>query len=76
MITMFGYSLSDLLTGAVLVEIICSWPGLGRLMWEAVTSQDLFVIMASLLMGGMLLIIGNLIADVLLAISDPRIRYS
>jgi peptide/nickel transport system permease protein len=76
MITIFGYSLSDLLTGAALTEIICSWPGLGRLMLEAVMSQDIFVIMADLLMGGLLLIIGNLIADVLLAVSDPRIRYS
>ena len=76
MITIFGYSLPDLLSGAALTEIICSWPGLGRLMLEAVLTQDIFVIMADLLMGGLLLILGNLVADVLLAISDPRIRYS
>jgi len=58
-----------------LVEIILSWPGLGRLMLEAVMSQDLYVVMASLLVGGFLLILGNLIADILLAFADPRIRY-
>ncbi|MCX7918291.1 MAG: ABC transporter permease [bacterium] len=76
MITLFGYSLPGLLSGAAITEIIIAWPGLGRLMLEAIMSQDLFVIMADLLMGGFLLIIGNLIADVMLALSDPRIRYS
>jgi len=58
-----------------LVEIILSWPGLGRLMLEAVMTQDLYLVMASLLVGGILLILGNLIADILLALADPRIRY-
>jgi len=75
LITIFGYELSGLLSGVALVEIILSWPGLGRLMLEAVMSQDLYVVMASLLVGGFLLILGNLIADILLAFADPRIRY-
>jgi peptide/nickel transport system permease protein len=75
MITIFGYSLSGLLSGAALTEIITGWPGLGTIMLQAVRSQDLFLVMGSMLMGGVLLIGGNLIADILLAWSDPRIQY-
>lgn len=75
MITIFGYSLSGLLSGAALTEIIIGWPGLGTLMLQAVRSQDLFLVMGSMLMGGVMLIGGNLVADILLAWSDPRIQY-
>jgi peptide/nickel transport system permease protein len=75
LITLFGYSLSDLLSGAALTEIICGWPGLGQVMLQAVRSQDLFLVMGSMLMGGVMLILGNLVADVLLAWADPRIQY-
>lgn len=75
MITILGGSLSGLLSGAALTEIICSWPGLGALMLEAVTTQDLFLFAGDLLMGGFLLIIGYLISDILLAWVDPRIQY-
>jgi peptide/nickel transport system permease protein len=75
MITIFGYQLSDLLSGAALTEIITRWPGLGRLILEAFRAQDLYVVMASLLTGSLMLVLGNLIADILLAIADPRIRY-
>ena len=75
MVTLFGFQLSSLLSGAALVEIICSYPGLGTVMLEAVRSQDLFLVMGSAMMGGVLLILGNLFADVLLAVVDPRISY-
>ncbi len=74
MITIFGYELSSILSGAALVEIITNWPGMGRLILDAVLSQDLYLVMASLLIGGFLLVAGNLIADILLVIADPRIR--
>ncbi|MDD3726431.1 MAG: ABC transporter permease [Candidatus Ratteibacteria bacterium] len=74
MITIFGYTLSSVLSGAALVEIITNWPGMGRLMLEAVLSQDLYLVMASLLIGGLLLILGNLVADILIALADPRVR--
>jgi len=74
MITIFGFELSAILSGAALTEIITSWPGLGTIMLSAVRSQDLFLVMGSALMGGILLIVGNLIADILLAWSDPRIQ--
>jgi peptide/nickel transport system permease protein len=75
MVTIFGYHLSDLLSGEALVEIICNWPGLGTVMLTAVRAQDLYLVMASMLMGGVLLLAGNLLADILLAYFDPRIRY-
>jgi len=75
LITMFGYALSALLGGAVLTETVFGWPGMGRLVIEALTSQDLFLVMASLLLASLMLVIGNLSADLLLAWVDPRIRY-
>jgi peptide/nickel transport system permease protein len=75
MVTIFGGTLPALLSGAALTEIICSWPGLGSLMLEAVMKQDLFLFAGNLLMAGFLLIIGYLAADILLAWVDPRIQY-
>ncbi|MCS7180893.1 MAG: ABC transporter permease [bacterium] len=75
MITIFGYELSGILSGAGLVEIITGWPGMGRLVLEGVLSFDLYLVMASLLIGGILLILGNLFADILLALVDPRVRF-
>ena len=72
--TLFGFEFSTILSGAALTEIICSWPGLGSLMLEAVRSQDLFLVMGSMLMGGVLLLAGNLVADCMLAWVDPRIK--
>jgi peptide/nickel transport system permease protein len=74
LITLFGFELAGLLSGAALVENVMSWPGLGRLLLGAVLSQDLFVAMGSFAMGALLLIVGNLVADILLAVTDPRIR--
>jgi len=75
MITIFGYQFSALLSGAALVEIILGWPGLGTVMLDAVRSQDLYLVMGAMLMGGSLLIVGNLVADIMLGFFDPRIRY-
>ncbi len=76
MVTIFGGSLASLLSGAALTEIITSWPGLGKLMLEAVTSQDLYLFAGDLLMISFLLILGYLIADIILAWVDPRIQYA
>lgn len=75
MITIFGYQLATLLSGAALVEIIIGWPGLGVIFLEAIRAQDLYLVMAAVLMAAVMLIIGNLIADIMLAYFDPRIRY-
>lgn len=72
--TLIGYEIAGLLSGAALIEIIVGWPGLGTLMLDAVLSQDLFLVMGGLYIGTIMLLIGNLIADILLAIVDPRVR--
>jgi peptide/nickel transport system permease protein len=76
LITLLGYELSGLISGAALIEVICSWPGLGSLMLTAVRSKDLYVVMTNLVLVSALLLIGNLLADIALARLDPRIRYA
>lgn len=75
LITIFGLELGGLLSGSAILENVIGWPGLGQLILEAVVRKDLYVVMGSLVIGGVTLVIGNLIADILLAYSDPRIRY-
>lgn len=75
LITLFGFAFSDLLSGAFIVENVMAYPGLGRTTMEAFFAKDLFLVAGSVLMASVMLIIGNLIADVVLALNDPRIRY-
>ena len=75
LITLFGFTLANLLSGAFLVEVVMSWPGLGRLTLDALFARDLYLVMGSLIMASVMLIMGNLTADILLAVSDPRIQY-
>jgi peptide/nickel transport system permease protein len=75
LLTLLGLSFANLLSASFLVEIVMGWPGLGRLAYDAMLSQDLYVLMATLTAGTILLVTGNLLADILLAVSDPRIRY-
>ena len=74
LITIFGFSLASLLAGALLTESVFGWPGLGVLTFDALVDKDEPLVMASVVMLVLMLVIGNLIADVLLAIIDPRIR--
>ena len=74
MITLLGFEFAGLLSGAALTEYVFQYPGLGRLILEAVMKSDINLVMASLMMGTIMLILGNLIADILLMITDPRIR--
>ncbi len=75
LITLFGFTLANLLSGAFLVEVVMSWPGLGRLTLDALFARDLYLVMGSLVMASLMLIIGNLAADIMLSMSDPRIQY-
>jgi peptide/nickel transport system permease protein len=74
LLTIFGYSLAGLLSGAFIVENVMAWPGLGQLTIAAITSKDYQLVVASVVMATVLLVVGNFIADLLLAWSDPRIR--
>lgn len=74
LVTLFGFSLAALLSGSFLVEVVFNWPGLARVTVEAVFAKDEPLVMASVMMATILLVTGNLVADVLLAVVDPKIR--
>mgnify|MGYP001619677462 CR=1 FL=1 len=74
MITLLGFELASLLSGAAFVEILFSWPGLGQMMLEALLGSDLNLVMAGLIISSVMLLFGNLLADLLLALTDPRIK--
>nr|WP_206688508.1 ABC transporter permease [Cyanobacterium stanieri] len=74
LITLLGFEFASLLSGAFIAEFFFNWPGLGRLILQAVQAQDLYLVMASLMMGATMLIVGNLMADLLLKFVDPRIK--
>lgn len=74
LITLLGFEFASLLSGAFIAEYFFNWPGLGTLILEAVRNQDLYLVMASLMMGATMLILGNLLADLLLKAVDPRIK--
>jgi len=74
LITLLGFEFASLLGGAFIAETFFNWPGLGKLTLEAVRQQDLYLVMASLMMGAVMLILGNLLADLLLKTVDPRIK--
>ncbi len=71
-----GNLLPGLIGGAGLVEIVFAWPGITPRILDAIGKQDIYVVMAFLVMSTLLLILGNLISDILLAVVDPRIRYN
>lgn len=74
LITIIGFEFASLLGGSFIAEFFFNWPGLGTLTLQAVTAQDKYLVMASLMMGAAMLIIGNLLADLLLKSVDPRIK--
>src|SRR3954465_12277234 len=74
-VTVVGIDVPLYLTGAVLVETVYSWPGMGRLFFDALTVRDYPVLMGILLLGAVLIVLGNLIADIIYGVLDPRISY-
>ncbi len=74
-ISVMGLILGGLLSGAVVVEKVFSWPGLGSLTVDSLLSRDFFVLLNCVLVGALFVIMINLVTDLVLAWSDPRIRY-
>ncbi len=74
-ITLLGLTIPSLLGGAAITESIFSWPGLGFMAVQSVTTNDYPVVLAIVMIGGVTVIVGNLIADVLYGLVDPRIKY-
>lgn len=73
-ITLLGLSLPALFSGTVFVEVIFAWPGMGRALVGAVAARDYPVVLAGTAVFGALVVAGNLLADVLYAVADPRLR--
>jgi peptide/nickel transport system permease protein len=75
LITLFGIDLGLLFSGAIITETIFSWPGIGWLLYDAILNRDYPIIMAVNMMVTTCVLLGNLIADVLYTVADPRISY-
>ena len=75
LVTVVAIDIPLYLTGAVLTETVFSWPGMGRLFYDSLTKRDYPVLMGILLLGAVLIVLGNLIADLLYGILDPRITF-
>jgi peptide/nickel transport system permease protein len=76
LITMLGLTIPRLFAGVVIIEQIFQWPGMGRLAIEAIQSRDYPVLMGLTLCTAVMVLLGNLLADVLYGVADPRIRLS
>jgi peptide/nickel transport system permease protein len=74
-ITFIGFSIPALIGGSVIFETIFSIPGMGRLFFDAIMARDYPVIMGVLVITSFLTLLGNMLADILYAVADPRIRH-
>jgi peptide/nickel transport system permease protein len=75
-INLVGIALPVLISGSVVVEVVFAWPGMGRLTYDAIRAQDFPVVLATTLLATLLVVLGNLAADVAMAAADPRIRMT
>ena len=73
-LTLAGINLVLMVNVAVVVETVFAWPGIGRLLYEGIAFRDFPVVQATVLLGGSMIVVVNLVVDVLYAVIDPRIR--
>ena len=73
-ITLLGFSVAGLLSGSLIVEVVCGWPGLGPLILDATLSRDLYLVIGGIMFSALFMVGGSLAADVMLLAFDPRIR--
>jgi peptide/nickel transport system permease protein len=76
LVTLVGLTLPYLLSGSIVLEQVFSWPGMGRMYFESINARDYPVIMGLTLLFSTLALVGQLVADVLYAVVDPRVSYS
>jgi peptide/nickel transport system permease protein len=74
-LTLAGINLVIMVNVAVVVETVFAWPGIGRLLYEGITFRDFPVVQATVILGGGMIVVVNLLVDILYAVIDPRIRY-
>ena len=75
-VTLLGLSLPAVFSGAVFVEAIFGWPGVGQLLVQAVVARDYPVVMAAATISAVLVVAGNLLAELLVTLADPRVRHA
>jgi len=71
---LYGLVIGALLSGSFAVEYVTSWPGLGRLMFDALRARDIYLVAGCAAAGALFLALGSLVSDLLLAVADPRVR--
>ena len=76
LVTLVGLELPSLVGGGAIIEIVFAWPGIGRLALERALQYDYTMVLGLTTFAAILVVVGNLLADVLYAVLDPRIRYS
>ena len=75
-LSLYGLIIGSLFSGSFIVEVITNWPGLGRLMFDALRARDLYLVAGCAAAGALFLSIGTFISDALLAVADPRARFT
>lgn len=75
LVTLVGLELPALVSGGLVVEVVFGWPGIGRLLYERALQFDYTTVMGITTFAALLVVVGNLLADVLYAVLDPRVRY-
>jgi peptide/nickel transport system permease protein len=76
MCAIYGLAIGALLSGSFVVEYVTAWPGLGRLMYEALRARDIYLVAGCAAMGAVFVAVGSVVADLLLFAADPRVRES
>lgn len=75
LVTVLGLELPTLIAGAMVTEVVFSWPGVGRLLTDSLLGRDYPVVMGALMILALLVVVGNLVTDLLYGLLDPRVRY-
>jgi peptide/nickel transport system permease protein len=73
-VAMIGLDVGIFMSGVVVVENVFGWPGIGQLMWQAIQSLDIPIIMGVTIVAALFIVLGNLIADMIAPLVDPRIQ--
>jgi peptide/nickel transport system permease protein len=76
MVTLLGLTLPDLVNGSYIIETVFGWPGLGRLGVQSILNRDYPIVMGVTMLSALLVVVGNLLADFLYAVVDPRIQQN
>jgi peptide/nickel transport system permease protein len=76
LVTLIGLELPGLVAGGLIVEVVFGWQGIGRLLFERAVEYDYTMVLGLVTFAGLLVVAGNLLADILYAVLDPRIRYA